>query len=97
MDAEIGGKRLQLLRDLIPGLARVAVLASNPNTDPFSGPFVEDLRLATRRAGLRLEPALVSGPDEFAGRAADQIPGGHQYENGANARPNRLTNATGAE
>jgi hypothetical protein len=48
MDAEIGGKRLQLLRDLIPGLARVAVLASNPNTDPFSGPFVEDLRLAAR-------------------------------------------------
>jgi putative tryptophan/tyrosine transport system substrate-binding protein len=70
MDAEIGGKRLQLLRDLLPGLARVAVLASNPNTDPFSGPFVEDLRLATRRAGLRLEPALVSGPDEFAGAFA---------------------------
>jgi putative tryptophan/tyrosine transport system substrate-binding protein len=70
MDAEIGGKRLQLLRDLIPGLARVAVLASNPNTDPFSGPFVEDLRLAARRAGLRLEPMLVSGPDEFAGAFA---------------------------
>src|SRR5215831_18361728 len=70
MDAEIGGKRLQLLRELIPDLARVAVLASNPNTDPFSGPFVEDLRLATRRAGLRLEPALVSGPDEFAGAFA---------------------------
>jgi hypothetical protein len=43
MDAEIGGKRLQLLRELIPGLARVGVLASTPNTDPFSGPFVEDL------------------------------------------------------
>jgi putative ABC transport system substrate-binding protein len=70
MDAEIGGKRLQLLRDLIPGLARVAVLASNPSTDPFSGPFVEDLRLAARRAGLRLEPVLVSGPDEFAGAFA---------------------------
>ena len=70
MDAEIGGKRLQLLRDLIPGLARVAVLASNPNTDPFSGPFVEDLRLAARRAGLRLEPVLVGGPDEFAGAFA---------------------------
>jgi putative ABC transport system substrate-binding protein len=66
MDAEIGGKRLQLLSDLIPALARVGVLASNPNTDPFSGPFVEDLRLAARRAGLRLEPVLVSGPDEFA-------------------------------
>ena len=66
MDAEIGGKRMQLLRDLIPELARVAVLASTPATDPFSGPFVEDLRLAARRAGLRLEPVLVNGPNEFA-------------------------------
>src|SRR5215510_14934393 len=66
MDAEIGGKRLHLLRDLIPELARVAVLASTPATDPFSGPFVEDLRLAARRAGLRLEPVLVNGPNEFA-------------------------------
>ncbi len=65
MDAEIGGKRLQLLRELVPGLARVAVLASTPGTDPFSGPFVEDLRLAARRAGLRLEPVLVNGPNEF--------------------------------
>jgi putative tryptophan/tyrosine transport system substrate-binding protein len=65
MDAEIGGKRLQLLRELIPNLARVAVLASNPNTDPFSGPFVENIRLAATRAGLRLEPVLVGGPNEF--------------------------------
>jgi putative ABC transport system substrate-binding protein len=65
MDAEIGGKRLELLRDLIPGLARVAILASTPATDPFSGPFVEDLRLAATRAGLRIEPVLVGGPDEF--------------------------------
>jgi ABC-type uncharacterized transport system substrate-binding protein len=70
MDAEIGGKRLQLLRELIPGLERVAVLASTPSTDPFSGPFVEDLRLAARRAGLRLEPVLVNGPDDFAGAYA---------------------------
>jgi putative ABC transport system substrate-binding protein len=66
MDAEIGGKRLQLLRELIPSLARVAVLASNPTTDPFSGPFVEDIRLAATRAGLRLEPVLISSPNEFA-------------------------------
>jgi ABC-type uncharacterized transport system substrate-binding protein len=65
MDAELGGKRLQLLRDLIPSLARVAVLASTPATDPFSGPFVEDLRLSATRAGLQLEPVLVSGPGDF--------------------------------
>src|SRR2546425_949173 len=52
MDAEIGGKRLQLLGDLIPSFARVAVLASTPDTDPFSGPFVENLRLAATRTGL---------------------------------------------
>jgi putative ABC transport system substrate-binding protein len=65
MDAEIGGKRLQLLRDLNPGLVRVAVLASTPATDPFSGPFVEDLRLAAKRASLRLDAVLVDGANEF--------------------------------
>ena len=65
MDSEIGGKRLQILRDLMPSLARVAVLGTTPATNPYSGPFVEDLRLAAARAGLRLEPVLISGPDEF--------------------------------
>ena len=65
MDAELGGKRLQLLRQLIPDLASVAVLASTPATDPFGGPFVEDLRSAATRAGLRLVPAVVGGPKEF--------------------------------
>src|SRR5262245_33259066 len=65
MDAELGGKRLQLLRELMPSLARVAVLATKPETNPYSGPFVEDLRQAADKAGLRLEPVLASGPDEF--------------------------------
>src|SRR5262245_50113838 len=65
MDAEIGGRRLQLLGDLIPSLARVAGLASTTATDPFSGPFVENLRLAATRTGLQFEPILVSGPNEF--------------------------------
>jgi putative tryptophan/tyrosine transport system substrate-binding protein len=42
MDAEIGGKRVQLLRELIPNLSRIAVLATTPTTRLF----VEDLRLA---------------------------------------------------
>jgi ABC-type uncharacterized transport system substrate-binding protein len=73
MEAELGGKRLQLLSDLIPKLARVAVLASSPATDPFSGPYVENLRLAATRAGLRLEPLLVSGPDEFESAFAAMV------------------------
>jgi putative ABC transport system substrate-binding protein len=65
MDAEIGGKRLQLLRELIPNLGRVAVLAATATTTRYSGPFVEDLRLAATRAGLRFEPILIGGPSEL--------------------------------
>jgi putative ABC transport system substrate-binding protein len=78
MDAEIGGKRLQLLRDLIPNLTRVAVLASTPDTDPYSGPFVENVRLAATRTGLRLEPVLVSGPNEFESAFAAMAKAGAQ-------------------
>jgi len=78
MDAEIGGRRLQLLGDLIPSLARVAVLASTTATDPFSGPFVENLRLAATRAGLQLEPILVSGPNEFESAFAAMAKAGVQ-------------------
>jgi putative tryptophan/tyrosine transport system substrate-binding protein len=65
MDAEIGGKRVQLLRELMPNLARIAVIATTETTSPFGGPFVEDLRLAASRAGLQFEPILIGGPSEF--------------------------------
>jgi putative tryptophan/tyrosine transport system substrate-binding protein len=65
MDAEIGGKRLQLLRELIPNLRSVAVIATTATTTAFSVPFVEDLRLAATTAGLHLEPMLIGGPSEL--------------------------------
>ena len=49
----------------MPSLARVAVLGTTPATNPYSSPFVEDPRLAAARAGLRLEPVLISDPDEL--------------------------------
>jgi putative tryptophan/tyrosine transport system substrate-binding protein len=70
MEAEIGGKRIQLIRDLIPSLGQIGVLASTTATDPFSGPYVENLRLAATRIGLQLEPVLVNGPNEFEGAFA---------------------------
>ena len=65
MDAEIGGKRLQLLRELIPNLGCVAVLATTATTTRYSGPFVEDLRSAAERARIRIEPILIGGPSEL--------------------------------
>ena len=65
MEAELGGRRVQILRDLIPNLALVAVLASTTVVDPFSGPFVENLRSAATRSGIQLEPLLVSSVNEL--------------------------------
>jgi len=65
MDAELGGKRIQLLRELIPNLTCVGVLATTPTTDPFSQPFVADIQAAATTANLRTSPVLIGGPSEF--------------------------------
>ena len=65
MDAEIGGKRGQLLRELIPNLRCIAALGATATTTPYSKPFVEDLRSAVTSAGLQFEPMLIGGPSEF--------------------------------
>jgi putative ABC transport system substrate-binding protein len=65
MDAELGGKRIQLLRELIPNLTCVGVLATTPTTDPFSQPFVADIQAAATTAKLRASPVLIGGPSEF--------------------------------
>jgi putative ABC transport system substrate-binding protein len=64
MDAELGGRRIQLLREIVPGLARVAVLASA--TDPFTVPFLRYMEEAAANAGVNLESVRVAGPDAFA-------------------------------
>jgi len=65
MDAELGGKRIQLLRELIPNLVCVGVLATTPTTDPFSQPFVADIHAAATTAKLRTSAVLIGGPSEF--------------------------------
>jgi putative ABC transport system substrate-binding protein len=52
ISAELSGKRVELLRELVPGLTRVGLLV-NP-TNPFARPFVEETRVAAKRAGVQL-------------------------------------------
>jgi len=73
MDSEIAGKRLQILRELNPRLERIAILGTTPTTNPYSGPYVEDLRQAASGTNLRLLPFLIDGPDDF-GRAFRRWP-----------------------
>jgi len=63
MAAETAGKSVELFRDMLPSIGRVAALA-NP-TDPFTTPFLEQVRLAGRTAGIRIDPvAMARGPEE---------------------------------
>jgi putative ABC transport system substrate-binding protein len=78
MDSEMAGKRLQMLRELIPDLASVAVLGTTPGTNPYSGPFVADFRHAAAKVNLRIEPVLISGPDEFQSAFAAMAKAGIQ-------------------
>ena len=61
--ADFAGKRLQLLREIVPSLRRVAVLwhPTNP-TNPIQ---LKGAQAAARALGMRLEPVSIQGPNDF--------------------------------
>jgi putative tryptophan/tyrosine transport system substrate-binding protein len=63
--AEIGGKCLEFLREIVPALTHVAVLVHA--TDPFARPFLEDIQAAAQPIGMRIHPVGVQGEEEFDG------------------------------
>jgi putative tryptophan/tyrosine transport system substrate-binding protein len=62
--AEIGGKRLQILEELVPGNGIVAVLM-NPET-PFTALALRELRIAADARGQRLEILEVRTADQLS-------------------------------
>src|ERR1700746_381295 len=78
MDAELGGKRIQLLSDLIPKLACVGVLATTPTHDPFSRPYVADIQAAGSALNVRVAPVLIGGPSVPAEAFSDLAKEGAQ-------------------
>jgi putative ABC transport system substrate-binding protein len=71
---ELSVKRIELLKEAVPGLARVAIL-SNP-TFPDSGPTVKELQGAAQALGLQLQVVEVSDPARFE-KAFAAIGAGH--------------------
>src|SRR5262252_7662052 len=61
---DISGKQLELLKEAVPGMSRVAVLLNptNPGQTPATWPGMED---AARALGLTLSRIEVRGADEF--------------------------------
>jgi ABC-type uncharacterized transport system substrate-binding protein len=78
MDSEIAGRRLQILLELNPKLERVAILGTTPATNPYSGPYVGDLRRAASSTTLRLMPVLIDGPDGFERAFSEMAKAGAQ-------------------
>jgi putative ABC transport system substrate-binding protein len=63
LSEEIIAKRLQLLKELVPGLARVGVLR-NP-TDPGHPILWKETEVAAQRLGVALEALELRGPEDF--------------------------------
>jgi putative tryptophan/tyrosine transport system substrate-binding protein len=61
---ELGGKRLELLKDAVPKVARVAVL-SDPANPPNVREVKEVLPVAARALGLTIQPWEVRAADGF--------------------------------
>jgi putative ABC transport system substrate-binding protein len=76
MSADVVGKSLELLREAVPAVSRVAVIW-NPDNAIFQAQMLRDTQLAAGRLGIELSIVAVRGPHEFepafAGIASMQV------------------------
>ena len=61
--AELGGKTLELIRELLPKARRVAVLANT--TDPFTTPFLEHIGRGANAVSIAVQPLMVRDAADF--------------------------------
>jgi putative ABC transport system substrate-binding protein len=89
MSPQLGGKRLDLFRAIVPGLARVAVFWNPPN--PTYGPVLRELDAAAPTLGIELQRLDVRAPQDFesAFEAATAYPAGRS--------PRRAQSRTGGD
>jgi putative ABC transport system substrate-binding protein len=64
MMSEVSGKRLELLKELVPRLSRVAVLWNS--TNPYPTIVFKETQDAARTLGIELQSLEVKGPADFA-------------------------------
>jgi putative ABC transport system substrate-binding protein len=61
--AELASKSVELIQELLPSARRVAALANAP--DPFSKPFLEQIRLGGQATGVTIDAVMFHGPEEL--------------------------------
>jgi putative ABC transport system substrate-binding protein len=63
LGAELAGKCVELIRELLPSARRVAVLVNAP--DPFSKPMLDQIRLGGAATGTAIEPIMIHSAEEL--------------------------------
>jgi ABC-type uncharacterized transport system substrate-binding protein len=72
MAAETHGKLVELFRDMLPAIERVAVL-TNAADPVFAKLVLEQVELASRITRLEIQPISVRGPDELEAAFATMV------------------------
>ena len=61
---EVSGKRVELLKEVVPGLTRLAVLWNSDN--PVSKPELKEVEAAAHSSGLQLQSVSMAKPSDLA-------------------------------
>jgi putative tryptophan/tyrosine transport system substrate-binding protein len=69
--ADLVGKCLQLLREVLPAVIHVAALVHA--TDPFAKPFLENIQSTARSLGVQIHPLVVQGDEDLTGAFAAMV------------------------
>ena len=62
LSEELGGKQLELLKEIVAGLDRVAILGP---TSPATDIFVKETEPTARALGVKIIPLVFRGPEDF--------------------------------
>jgi len=68
---ELTGKRLELLKEVVPRISRVAFLVRR--TDPSHRLFVKEAQDASEKLRMEIQPLVIEGPDEIDGAFSAMI------------------------
>jgi ABC-type uncharacterized transport system substrate-binding protein len=69
MSPDLAAKRLQLLREIVPGVAHVALVANTAH--PGTRSMLAHFQSSAQTSGLRLEIVEPQSPGEFEGAAKE--------------------------
>ena len=71
MAPELAGKRLEFLKEIIPGLTRIAVLWNAAN--PYPATVFDQTRLAAEKLGIEVHSLRITSPNDLDGALEDAL------------------------